>query len=52
VPDNVAPGSLIPCIAAPKLGGGEITAKLDLGNRKFIMWESFFFFNFEVVDPF
>jgi hypothetical protein len=40
-PDNVSPGSLIPCVAAPKLEKIKITAKLDLGNRKFIMWESF-----------
>jgi hypothetical protein len=41
-PDNVSPGSLIPCVAAPKLEKIKITAKLDLGNRKIIMWESFF----------
>ncbi len=36
-PDNVSPGSLIPCVAAPKLGKIKITAKLDLGGRKFIV---------------
>ncbi len=41
-PDNVSPGSLIPCVAAPKLEKIKITAKLDLGNRKNIMWEIFF----------
>ncbi len=40
-PDNVSPGNLIPCVAAPILEKIKITAKLDLGNRKF-----------EVVDPF
>jgi hypothetical protein len=35
-PDNVSPGSLIACEAAPKLGKIKITAKLGLGNRKFI----------------
>ncbi len=40
-PDNVSPGSLIPCVAAPKLDKIKITAKLDLGNRKIIIW--FFF---------
>jgi hypothetical protein len=43
-PDNVSPGSLITCEAAPKLKKIKITAKLDLGNRKIIKWESFFFF--------
>jgi hypothetical protein len=36
-PDNVSPGSLIPCLAGPKLEKIKITAKLGLGNRKFIM---------------
>jgi hypothetical protein len=40
-PDNISPGSLIACVAAPKLEKLKITAKLGLGNR-----------NFEVVDPF
>ncbi len=42
-PDNVSPGSLIPCvlIAALILVKIKITAKLCLGNPKF-----------EVVDPF
>jgi hypothetical protein len=35
-PDNVSPGSLIPCEAAPKLGKNNLTAKLGLRNRKFI----------------
>jgi hypothetical protein len=41
-PDNVSPGSLIPCVAAPQLYKIKISAKLDLGNLKIIMWESFF----------
>jgi hypothetical protein len=41
-PDNISPGSLIPCVAAPQLEIIKITAKLDLGDRKCIMWESFF----------
>ncbi len=39
-PENLSPGSLIPCVAAPKLEKIKITAKLGLGNRKNIMWES------------
>jgi hypothetical protein len=31
-PDNFSPGSLIPCVAGPKLGKIKITAKLDLWN--------------------
>jgi hypothetical protein len=32
-PDNFSPGSLIPCVAASKLGKiKKITAKLDLGR--------------------
>jgi hypothetical protein len=41
-PENVSPGSLIPCVAGPKLEKIKFTAKLDLENRKLIMWESFF----------
>jgi hypothetical protein len=36
-PDNLSPGSLIPCVAAPILEKIKITAKLGLGNRIFIM---------------
>jgi hypothetical protein len=36
-PDNVSPGSLIPCVAALILVKIKITAKLGLGNPKFIM---------------
>jgi hypothetical protein len=36
-PDNFSAGSLIPCVAARKLENIKITAKLGLGNRKFIM---------------
>ena len=36
-PDNVSPGSLIPCVAAIILVKIKITAKLGLGNPKFIM---------------
>jgi hypothetical protein len=36
-PDSVSSGSLIPCVAAPILGKIIITAKLGLGNPKFIM---------------
>ena len=36
-PDNVSPGSLIPFVAAVILVKIKITAKLGLGNRKFIM---------------
>jgi hypothetical protein len=36
-PENVSPGSLIPCVVAPKLDKIiKITAKLGLRNRKFI----------------
>ena len=41
-PENVPPGSLIPCVAAPKLEKIKITAKLGLGNRNFIIQKSFF----------
>jgi hypothetical protein len=41
-PGNVSPGSLIPCVAATKLEKIKITAKLDLGHRNCIMWDSFF----------
>ena len=36
-PDNVSPGSLIPCVAALIPVKIKITAKLGLGNPKFIM---------------
>ncbi len=36
-PDNVSPRSLIPCVAALILVKIKITAKLGLGNLKFIM---------------
>jgi hypothetical protein len=36
-PDNVSPGSLVPCVAAPILEKIKIAAKLVLGNRNFIM---------------
>jgi hypothetical protein len=32
-PDNVSPGSLIPCVAAPKLEKINFTAKLDLAGE-------------------
>jgi hypothetical protein len=36
-PDKISPGSLIPCVAAVILVKIKITAKLGLGNPKFIM---------------
>ena len=36
-PDNISPGSLIPFVAAVILVKIKITAKLGLGNPKFIM---------------
>jgi hypothetical protein len=36
-PDNVSPGSFIPCVAAAILENIKITAKLGLGKPKFIM---------------
>ena len=41
-PDNISPGSLIPFVAAVIMVKIKITAKLGLGNPKFIMKESFF----------
>jgi hypothetical protein len=49
-PENVSPGSLIPCVAGTKLEKIIFTAKLGLGNIK--IYHVGFFFNFEVVDPF
>jgi hypothetical protein len=40
-PDNVTPGNLIPCVAAPKMEKIKITAKLGLGNPKFEVVDSF-----------
>jgi hypothetical protein len=36
-PENISPGSLIPCVAPLILVKIKITAKLGLGNPKFIM---------------
>jgi hypothetical protein len=44
-PDNISPGSLIPCVAPLILVKIKITAKLGLGNPKITA-------KFEVVDPF
>jgi hypothetical protein len=50
-PDNVSPGSIIPCVAAPKLETIKSQLNLTLGTENLSSGKVFFRY-FEVVDPF